>query len=165
MKTRVLICLLLTLATAGCGWQLRGSKNIAANIDALTVTGENRYGKMARSLAEEMRVQHIADTGTQAWNLLLLEEEMKENVLAYSDTNNAAMFEIELIVRFSVTNSQGATVIAPNTERVVRVYEVNNNRRLAMDREMQLLKDEAYREMANNILRRIDFIAAQKQNP
>lgn len=163
MNLRTLACIALCLAITGCGWQLRGSKNIAANIDALTITSQNNYGKMARSLTDEMRVQHIADTGEHAWNVIILDEEMKENVLAYSDTNNAAMFEIELVVRFTVLNGKGETVIAPNTERAVRVYEVNNNRRLAMDREMQLLKNEAYQEMAVNLLRRIDFVAGQPQ--
>lgn len=111
-----------------------------------------------------MRLQHIAASGLNAWNLVILDQQMEENVLAFSDTINAATNEIELTVQFTVTDAKGVTVIAPNTERVIRIYESNNNRRLAMDRETQLLKNEAYDEMAANLLRRVDFIAGQNKS-
>ena len=160
----VLLCALTTALLTGCGWQLRGSKNIATNIDALSIAGGNRYGKLARALEQEMRLQHIADSGSKAWQLHILNEKMEENIVAYSDTNNPASKEIELTVRFRVINAEGREVIAPNTERVVRIYDVNSDRRLAMDSETELLKDEAYRDMANNLLRRIDFIATPQQS-
>jgi LPS-assembly lipoprotein len=163
MNIRILISLVLCLAVSGCGWQLRGSKNITANIEALTVMAEMKHGKLVRSLDDAMHVQHIADSGQNAWQLIVLSEDLKQNVVAFSDTNNAASTEIELVVHFTVLNDKGETVIAPNTERVVRIYESDNNRRLAMDRETNLLKDEVYQEMANNLLRRIDFIAGQKK--
>ena len=162
MKTRVLLCLLLTLATAGCGWQLRGSKNIAANIPALTVVCNKSYGPMARALEQEMKLQHIPDSGEQAWTLQIISERMRTNTVAFSDTNNAATDEIELEVRFTATNEKGDTVITPNTERVVRLREVNSDRRLASDRETKLLEDEVYREMAANLLRRVDFVAGKQ---
>jgi LPS-assembly lipoprotein len=163
MKIRLLASLVLCIAITGCGWQLRGSSNLATNIDALNITSGQHYGALSRSLEEQMRLQHIAASGLHAWNLVILDQEMKVNILAYSDTNNAATNEIELTVQFTVTDEKGVTVIAPNTERVVRLYESNNDRRLAMDRETQLLKNEAYEEMAANLLRRIDFIAGQKK--
>lgn len=162
MKIRTLASLALCILITGCGWQLRGSKNIAANIDALTVTSERTYGALERALEEEMRIQHIADSGNNAWSLVILDQEIQQNIVAFSDTNNAATVEIELQVRFSVNNHEGKMVIAPNTERIVRLYEVNNNRRLAMDRETELLKKEIHRDMAVSLLRRIDFIADQK---
>jgi len=163
MKIRLLASLVLCITVAGCGWQLRGSSNLATNIDALTITSGQHYGALSRALEEQMRLQHIAASGLNAWNLVILNQEMKENILAYSDTNNAATNEIELTVQFTVTDEKGVTVIAPNTARVVRLYESDNNRRLAMDRETHLLKKEAYEEMAANLLRRVDFIAGQKK--
>jgi LPS-assembly lipoprotein len=159
---KILACTLATALLTGCGWQMRGSKNIATNIDALTINASSAYGKMSRALQQEMRLQHIADAGSQAWNLQILDEKLEENIVAFSDANNAATYEIELQVRFSVSNHKGETVIAPNTERVVRIYEANDNRRLAMDREKDLLTTEVHTEMAANLLRRIDFIAKQK---
>jgi outer membrane lipopolysaccharide assembly protein LptE/RlpB len=88
---------------------------------------------------------------------------VKQNVLAYNDSDNAAMLQIELVVHFTVTNGKGETVIAPNNERVVRLYEPDSNRPLATDRETKLMLEEAYQEMAGNLLRRIDFIAGQQQ--
>lgn len=153
---------LVVLLASGCGWQLRGSKNIASNINALSVVTNKTYGPLARALEQEMKLQHISDQGEQAWSLQILSERMRSNTIAFSDTNNAAMAEMELEVRFTATNDKGEMVIAPNTERVVRLYEVNNDRRLASDRETRLLEDEVYREMANNLLRRVDFVAGQK---
>ena len=60
---KILACTLATILLGGCGFQLRGSKNIAANIEALTVTSGQQYGKLARALEAEMRAQHISDTG------------------------------------------------------------------------------------------------------
>ncbi|HSC76016.1 MAG TPA: hypothetical protein VLB90_07265, partial [Pseudomonadales bacterium] len=65
---KLLACTLVVALLGGCGFQLRGSKNMAANISALTVTSSSHYGKLARALEAEMRAQHIADSGTQAWN-------------------------------------------------------------------------------------------------
>ena len=163
--TRTLVGTLLLSLLSGCGFQLRGSSQALSNIDALSISSGNRYGPLGRALEQEMRIQHIADGGDRAWQLHILEEELEENVVAFSDTNNPASEEIELVVRFRVINGEGREVIAANTERVVRLYEVNTNRRLAMDSETTLLKEEAYRDMAQNLLRRIDFIAGQPQLP
>ena len=162
---KILACTLATILLGGCGFQLRGSKNIASNIEALTVTSGQQYGKLARALEAEMRAQHISDTGEHAWNLVILDQRIKQNVLAYNDSANAALIEIELVVQFTVTNEKGETVIAPNSERVVRPYEPDNNRALATDRETKLMLNETYDEMAAALLRRIDFIAGQKQTP
>lgn len=160
---KILACTLAALLLGGCGFQLRGSKNIAANIEALTITSGQSYGKLGRALEAEMRAQHIADSGQHAWNLVILDQTVKQNVLAYNNSENAALLEIEMVVQFTVTNGKGETVIAPNSQRVVRVYEPDSNRALATDRETKLLLDEAYREMAETLLRRIDFIAGQKE--
>lgn len=162
---KILACVMTATLLSGCGFQLRGSNNIAANIEALTVTSGQPHGKLARALEAEMRAQHISDTGTNAWSLVILDQTMKQNVLAYNDSVNAALFEIELTVQFTVMNEKGETVIAPNSERVVRPYEPDNNRALATDRETKLLLDETYQEMAGDLIRRIDFIAGQKQPP
>ncbi|HQQ64106.1 MAG TPA: hypothetical protein PLF22_11110 [Pseudomonadales bacterium] len=160
MITTAMLCML----ASGCGWQLRGDKDHATNIRALSIASEAPYGKLSRALDQQMTVQHIARTGSNTWNLRILKEDLKKNIVAFSDTNNPATYELELQVRFSASNDKGETVIAPNTERVVRLYEYNNNRRLAMDRETDLLTDEIYNEMAGNLLHRVDFIAGQK-NP
>lgn len=160
---KIIACLMLSVLATGCGWQLRGSKNTAANINALTVTSGASYGKLARALKQQMDVQHIAEGGSKTWHLQILDEKIKENVVALSDTNNPATYELELQVRFSASNENGDMVIAPNTERVVRLYEYNSNRHLAMDRETELLREEVYDEMATNLLHRVDFIAGQKK--
>jgi LPS-assembly lipoprotein len=160
---KILACTLAALLLGGCGFQLRGSKNIAANIGALNVTSGQHWGKLSRALEAEMHAQHIADTGPKAWNLVILDQHINQNVLAYNNSDNVAMFEIELIVHFTVTNEKGETMIAPNNERVVRVYEPDTNRALATDRETKLLLDEAYNEMAASLIRRIDFRAGQTE--
>lgn len=154
---------LLCILVSGCGWQLRGDKNHALNIPALTIASDAAYGKLSRALDQQIEIQHIATSGSHAWNIHILKEDLKKNIVAFSDTNNAATYELELQVRFSASNENGDVVIAPNTERVVRLYEYNNNRRLAMDRETDLLTDEIYNEMSSNLLHRVDFIAGQKK--
>lgn len=163
LSGKILACTLATVLLAGCGFQLRGSKNIAANISALTISSAQKHGKLNRALESEMRVQHIADSGAHSWNLTILEQNIKQNILAFNNSDNAAMYEIELLVHFTVTNEKGETVIAPTNERVVRLYEPDSNRPLATDRETKLLQNEAYDEMAAALLRRIDFIAGQKK--
>lgn len=163
MNIRLLTSLALCVVMTGCGWHLRGGKEATANIDALTVVAGNRYGKMVRALDRQMELQHIKDGGPSSLHLHIANENMEGNTLAFSDNNYPATQELVLEVRFSVTNAAGETVIAPNTERVVRVYESDSNRRLAVDREMDLVKQELYEEMAINLLRRIDYIAGQQQ--
>lgn len=163
LSGKILACTLVAALLGGCGFQLRGSKNIAANISALTITSSSHYGKLDRALESEMHAQHIADAGPKAWNLIILDQTIKQNVLAYNNSANASMLEIELVVHFTVTNEKGETVITPNNERVVRLHEPDSNRALATDRETKLLQNEAYDEMAVSLLRRIDFIAGQKE--
>jgi LPS-assembly lipoprotein len=160
---KILAAALLCMLAAGCGWQLRGDENHALNIPALTLTSDAPYDKLSRALNQQMEIQHIAKTGSKLWNLRIMSKDMKKNIVAFSDTNNPATYELELQVRFSASNEKGEVVIAPNTERVVRLYEYNNNRRLAMDRETDLLTDEIYNEMAVNLLHRVDFIAGQQK--
>lgn len=157
------ILFLAVILLAGCGWHMRGSDSAATHIKTLNIASAQTYGKLERAIRSEMRLQRIEEGGDDGWTLTILDRNIRQNLLAYNDSINAAMFEIELTAHFTVTNAQGETIIAPNTERVVRPYEPNNNRALATDREAALMKTEAYNEMAANILRRINFIAGQKK--
>ena len=163
MKTRNLIGLFLCVLLAGCGWHLRGD-SAATNIKTLNITSAQTYGKLERALRAEMRAQHIEEGGADGLTLTILSQDLRQNLLAYSDSINAAMFEIELTTHFTVTNAKGETIIPPNMERVVRPYEPNSDRALATDRETALRKEDAYRDMAANILRRINFIAGKKEH-
>lgn len=164
MKTRNLIGIFFCVLLAGCGWHLRGSDSTGANIKTLNIASAQGYGKLERALRAEMRAQHIEEGGADGLTLTILSQNLRQNLLAYNDSINAAMFEIELTAQFTVTNAKGETLIAPNTERVVRPYEPSSNRALATDREANLMKTEAYNEMATNILRRINFIANEKKH-
>lgn len=152
----------LLVATAGCGFHLRGA-NSTTSLEALTVTAADPYGELATAFEKEMRQLKIDKGGANAWQLVILEQELDNNVLAVSDTNNAATYEVELEVRFQALNPQGEVAIAPNTLRLVRNYEANNNRRLAMDRETQLLRNELYRDMARRLIERVNMIALQQR--
>lgn len=164
MKTRNFIGIFFCVLLAGCGWHLRGGDSAGANIKTLNIASAQNYGKLERALRTEMRTQHIEEGGADGWTLTILSQNLRQNLLAYNDSINAAMFEVELTAQFTVTNAKGETIIAPNTERVVRPYEPNSNRALATDREANLMKTEAYNEMATNILRRINFIANEKKH-
>ncbi|MEZ5539761.1 MAG: LPS assembly lipoprotein LptE [Pseudomonadales bacterium] len=164
MKIRHLIALALcSLFITGCGWHLRGSNESVANIQSLNLLSGQAYGEMERSLRKEMQRQKIKEGDASGLTLTIIDQELRQNLLAYNDNINAAMFEIELIVRFTVTNAQGETIIPPNSERVVRTYEPSNNRRLATDREASLIKKEAYEELAINILRRVNYLVGEKK--
>ena len=102
---------MVALMLGGCGFQLRGSQNVSANIPALTISTSQQYGKLSRALEAEIRAQHIADTGSQVWNLTILDQDIKQNVLAYNDSDNAAMLEIELVVSFTVTNEKARPLL------------------------------------------------------
>lgn len=164
MKTRNLISLFFCVLLAGCGWHMRGSNSTATHIETLNIASTQTYGKLERALRTEMRTQHISEGGADGWTLTILDQTIRQNLLAYNDSINAAMFEIELTTQFTVTNAKGETIIAPNIERVVRPYEPSSNRPLATDREANLMKNEAYNEMAANILRRINLIAGEKKH-
>jgi len=164
MKTRNLISFFFCVLLAGCGWHMRGNDSTTTHIKTLNIASAQSYGKLERALRAEMRAQHIDEGGANSWTVTILDQNIRQNLLAYNDSINAAMFEIELTAHFTVTNAQGETIIAPNTERVVRPYEPNSNRALATDREADLMKNEAYNEMATNILRRINFIAGEKKH-
>lgn len=164
MKTRHLISLFICVLLAGCGWHMRGSDSASTHVETLNIASAQTYGKLERALRAEMRTQHIGEGGADGWTLTILDQNIRQNLLAYNDSINAAMFEIELTARFTVTNAKGETIIAPNTERVVRPYEPSSNRALATDREANLMKTEAYNEMAANILRRINFIAGENKH-
>lgn len=162
MNIRLLASLALCILMGGCGFHLRGSNGTSANIEALTVTSGSPYGKMARSMEKQIKIQHIKTGTPDSWHLQIISEKFNSNILAYDDSIYPSTYERTLEVRFSVTNAAGEMVIVPNTERVVRVMESDSDRRLAMDRQDDLLESEMYEEMAQNLLRRIDFIASKK---
>lgn len=159
MNIRLLVSLLLCGIITGCGWHLRGAQDRPSNIDSMVLNAASPYGKTTRAMEKQIKLQKIKDTGTNTLHLQLINTKMQNNTLAFSDNNYPATIEIQLEVRFSVTNAAGETVIVPNIERVVRVYQSDSNRRLAGDRELDLIRDELYDEIAINILRRIDYIA------
>ncbi len=162
MNVRILACLFLCITMVGCGWHLRGN-NGASHITALKLVTDSPYNRLSRAVDQQIKQQHIDATSPNGWNLHILKERMSGNTLAFSDSIYPATQEMVLEVRFSVSNPAGEEVIAANTERVVRVLESDSDRRLASDREQELIRDEMYEEMAINLLRRIDYMASQSR--
>jgi LPS-assembly lipoprotein len=162
MKIRILASLLLCVLVTGCGFHMRGSANGVSNVKSLNVVTGSPYNRFSRILDQQMQYNHIEQNASSGWNLQIIRERLYGNTIAFSDNTYAASRELILEVRFSVSNPAGEQVIAPNTERVVRILESDNDRRLSEDREDELLRDEMYEQAAANILRRIDYLAGQK---
>ena len=161
MSTRALLAILLAVATAGCGFQLRGDYDLPPAMERVVLTGPERLRDEVLVGLRASDVE-VVDNRAEATAVIALgREHFSRRVLTVSpDTGKASEYEVGYTVTFQVTAPDGRALAPSQAVRLVRDYVFDPDAVIGKSRELGVLYDEMRRDAAQQILLRLQRLDA-----
>lgn len=156
---RSLVLGLAFLLVAGCGWRLRGSMTLPADIDAIYLQGSGAL--ILEEMAELLKSSQITvvDRPSQAQLIINVQRYDEERrIVAVGANTRVSEYELTVAATFSISNAQGHELLPTNEVSLIRSYDYDQNNILAMEAEERLIRQEMRRELARQIIGRLHFI-------
>ncbi len=162
MKKLIALCLSVSLLSA-CGWQLRGSVDLPAALSKLHVSSSNTDSQLLgqlKNLLQNNGATLVEATDKSAYRLKIEEERADKRSISVGGSGLASEYELSLDVRYSVVDSTGKAVIHNAKSQVLRSYRYDRTAVLSANEEERIIRDEMRLDAAQQIIRRLRFIAA-----
>ena len=159
MSLRFPVLVLLLSLLSGCGFALRGTANLPEALQTLQLASVDANSDLQRELNRALRNAgvEIVDTAS-AYRLGLGLETITERTLSVNSNARAGEYELDLGVQFQLSQG-GSMVLGPEALHVKRVYLTDPENAVAKSEEAELIRAEMRRELAQQILRRLQTVA------
>ena len=149
----------LMVLLSGCGFTLRGSVALPAELQTLQVESPAPNSEIVREVSRMLRNNAVTltdDAPADVWHLGIGNEQLSERVLSVNA--NARAGEYELTMTVPVQLQRGTQTLGPETLSVARVYLADPENAVAKNEEAELIRAEMRRELAQQILRRLQSL-------
>ncbi|CAH0534033.1 LPS-assembly lipoprotein LptE [Vibrio stylophorae] len=149
------VIMLVALVTSGCGFHLRGSYSLPAEVTELSITSFDTYGTLTRYLKNQIRQQDVTVVAPHASvpNLHLQSESFGERTVSLYQNGRAAEYELSLTVAYSVTVPDMGT--RQYSTMVHRNYLDNPLTALAKSVERDKIENEMRQQAVQQIIRQL----------
>ncbi|MEJ2762846.1 LPS assembly lipoprotein LptE [Photobacterium sp. MCCC 1A19761] len=157
---RFLLVSLLALATASCGFHLRGNYMLPDDIAKLSLTSFDEYGQLKRQVESQFEMHGIeaVPPSETVPNLHLISESVGQRTLSLYQNSRAAEYELTYTVNYSiVVPDKGSQAY---TTRVNRTFLDNPLTALAKSVERDMIEDEMRQQAARQIMRQLARLTA-----
>ncbi len=152
------VVLATLLGVAGCGFQLRGTE--AGGLESLNIIGASAApltSKSFRQALEDRDVQ-IVPAGAGVISVHMLDERSHRRSVATTDVFDAAEYELRLELDVSI--SRGENFLLEDATLVSqRVYAVDSGNLSGSYEEQALLLSDMRVNLAEQLIRRVNFLA------
>jgi len=163
-----LTCGLVVTLLSACGWQLRGSLALDNRIDRLLVQTEDRYSLMDQALRQRLEDSGVALAENQASASHILEvtrENRQTRIAGVGADALASAFEITLSTTFDLTLADGTPLGRNLTSSITRSFNASASSAGSGSREEELILEEMRRELAQQMLRRMQALVKNPPTP
>lgn len=149
----------LLLLLGGCGFTLRGTVDLPAALQTMQLESPTPDSELVREVRRMLRNNDVTLTEepvATTYRLGIGSEQSSERVLSVNA--NARAGEYELTSSVAVQLRRGTEVLGPETLSVSRVYLTDPENAVAKNEEAELIRTEMRRELAQQILRRLQSL-------
>ncbi|GAA0325496.1 LPS assembly lipoprotein LptE [Morganella psychrotolerans] len=167
MRHRIMTLLLgfAVLVTAGCGFQLRGTTQIPAELQKLQISTGDPYGAQTRAIRQQLRLNNVqiiesGDASIPVLKIISSSEGSEETVSVFQD-GKAAEKELVYFLNAQVIMPNGS--VYPLSVRVERSFFDNPLEALAKDAEKDMVRDEMREQAAARLIRKLLVIQPSEQ--
>lgn len=158
---RTFLIATLALATASCGFHLRGNYMLPDDIAKLSLTSFDPYGPLHRQVKSQFKMHGIeaVPSSSKVPNLHLISESVDERTLSLYQNARAAEYELTYTVRYSiVVPGKGSQSF---TTRVNRTFLDNPLTALAKSVERDMIENEMRQQASRQIMRQLARLTAK----
>ena len=157
-KLVISLLLIITIMTAGCGFQLRGKVNLPEGVEPLFIGGIAASSQLAIELRNSLGTYGVALTETAddaQYKLNILKQ--KKDKRSASLGQNAKVVEYQLIdeLSFELRNTKGERVLGPKTITERKILPNDRNKVVSSKNEEDLLRREMLQNLAAKIARQL----------
>jgi LPS-assembly lipoprotein len=157
---RTLFVAVLALATASCGFHLRGNYMLPDDIAKLSLTSFDQYSTLTRLVESQFKLHGIEAVPPAATvpNLHLMGESTGDRTLSLYQNSRKAEYELTYIVRYRIVVPNKST--ETYTTKVTRNFLDNPLTALAKSVERDELEDVMRKQAAQQIMRQLARLTA-----
>lgn len=153
----LLACLLPGLS--GCGFHLRGSTALPADMATIYITGATPWNSLVEDFTEALvthgaRVTRERSEATAV--LRIISNDSEQRLLSVNTSGKVLEYELRQTVVFSVAKADEHPLIKPQRVSVSRDYRYNNNDILGKEREKKAVLRTLQKNLVNLAMLRIE---------
>ena len=155
---RVFLVPVVLVLLGGCGFTLRGSTDLSAALQTLQVESTDPNSDIVREISRTLRNNGVTLAETvSTYQLGIGTEENSERALSVNANARAGEYEITMVVPFQLRRGT-ELVLGPETISVARAYLADPENAVANNEEAALIRSEMRRELAQQLLRRLQAL-------
>ncbi|MFZ9584554.1 MAG: LPS assembly lipoprotein LptE [Pseudohongiellaceae bacterium] len=153
------LCALLvaTVIVGGCGFALRGSAALPAALQPLALSNVDNATPLGQELLRALASNDVdlaTEAGSASYQLEVGGEAFAERALSVNANARAGEYELTISVPWQLR--RGTTVVlGPETLSLGKVYLADPENAIAKQEEAELIRAEMRRELALQLLRRL----------
>jgi len=159
MNVLRLLLVSVLLLLAGCGFHLRGSIDLPADLQRMHVQGTSKYSALGVELRRSLRANgvELVDTANAAQVVLKISNQnYKRRLLSVSGTSGkTAEYELQYSLNVTLQDRQGKVLLAPQSLRQLRDYTFDRDNVLGKGDEEASFRVEMERDLVRQVLRRL----------
>jgi LPS-assembly lipoprotein len=146
------------LATAGCGFKLRGQALLPFNSVYIDAASGSPVARLLTQSLKESGKKVLARPDHAEIRVLLADEHYIKDILALSGGGKVAEYRLYYRLTLTVLNHSGQQVLAPTLLQATRDYSYSDQELLAKQREEADLIRDMQHEILRQVLSRLSFI-------
>lgn len=150
---------LLAGTLSACGFQLRGTANLPPEMATTHVQVADDTTAFIRELTLLLRANQVRLVDAprpDAATLLVSRQRLNRRPLTVSGDARVREFELVFELEFSLLDGAGEEIIGREALRLIRDFRFDEQEILAATREEELLREELRRNMAAQLIRRLE---------
>lgn len=159
----------LTLALAGCGFQLAGTAaHLPRAMRATYIASAQPYGGLENLLRRAIQAEGyraVEDPRRATATLAIMSAGQERRVLAVNAQGQPQEYQIAYTVQYRLEDSSGRVLLAPATIRLTRDLAYTVNIELGASRRQQQLVESMQRDAARLILLRLQALGKHAAHP
>jgi len=158
--TRLSAILLVSCLTA-CGFQLRGQAKLPSAMATTYLVGQGELVRELRLLLRGNNVQVSSQRREASAILSITDERMVREVQSVGERARVNEYALNYTLNFSLSDANNRVLLEPQTIELTRDYTLDETQILGVASEEELIRNELRREMAREIVRRLEYAAQQ----
>lgn len=155
LNKKLFINILLLITVSACGWQLRDTQLLSADIGTVHLTAQDSQSRLIAELRQRLNNYQISTTSIRAeasYTIAILDSRTSRRTSTLNSGGRVAEYQLNEDLDFMIFDQAGNQLTALLTVSVEKVFEFDEQDVLASANEEQLLRNQMRQEIVRQIL-------------